>query len=92
MTGVLQVDAKRRNKNNLHIIWQVNKALSSSQWKLMVHLQNQELKLNNIDTNEILEEVKYSISLSVKDNYLVDSVIFMVDNVEIEKSVIKTLE
>jgi hypothetical protein len=48
--------------------------------------------LDDIDSNKILEEVKYSISLSVKDNYIVDNVIFMVGDVEIAKSVIKTLE
>jgi germination protein M len=48
--------------------------------------------LDDIDSNKILEEVKYSISLSIKDNYTIDNVIFMVGDVEIAKSVIKTLE
>ncbi|MDD3392311.1 MAG: GerMN domain-containing protein [Bacilli bacterium] len=42
--------------------------------------------------NQILEEVIYTISLSVADNYDVDEVIFTVDNQEIYKSVIKTIE
>ena len=48
--------------------------------------------LYNINNQKILEEVIYTISLSVKDNYNVDSVIFNVDNKEIYKSVLKTLE
>ena len=48
--------------------------------------------LDSINEQTILEEVIYTISLSVKDNYNVDSVIFNVDNKEIYKSVIKTLE
>ena len=48
--------------------------------------------LDNIGDQKILEEVIYTISLSVKDNYNVDSVIFSVDNKEICKSVLKTLE
>ena len=48
--------------------------------------------LDNINNQTILEEVIYTISLSVKDNYNVNSVIFNVDNKEIYKSVLKTLE
>lgn len=48
--------------------------------------------LDNINDQVILEEVIYTISLSVKDNYNVDSVVFTIDNKEIYKSVLKTLE
>lgn len=48
--------------------------------------------LDNITTKKILEEVKYSISLSINDNYSLEKVIFIVDNEEIERSVLKTLE
>ena len=48
--------------------------------------------LDNLSNQTILEEVIYTISLSVKDNYNVDSVIFNVDNKEIYKSVLKTIE
>lgn len=46
------------------------------------------------DFNEknILEEVIYTISLSVGDNYDVQEVVFEVENEEIYKSVIKTIE
>ena len=48
--------------------------------------------LDNLNNETILEEVIYTISLSVKDNYDVDSIIFNVNNKEIYKSVLKTLE
>jgi hypothetical protein len=41
---------------------------------------------------KILEEVIYSIALSVEDNYNVSAVIFMVGNKEVEKSVLKSIE
>ena len=47
---------------------------------------------NDIDSREILEEVIYTISLSVNDNYDVKEVIFNVNNEEIYKSVIKSIE
>ena len=47
---------------------------------------------NDINTKEILEEVIYTISMSISDNYEVNSVIFNVDDEEIYKSVLKTIE
>ena len=47
---------------------------------------------SDISEKEILEEVIYTISLSVKDNYDVEQVIFHVEDEEIYKSVIKTIE
>ncbi len=43
-------------------------------------------------SKNILEEVVYSISLSVRDNYDVKEVVFTVDGEEITKSVIKNIE
>lgn len=43
-------------------------------------------------TKNILEEVIYTIGLSIGVNYDVKQVVFNVDNQEIYKSVIKTLE
>lgn len=48
--------------------------------------------LNSIEDKSILEEVIYSISLSISDNYDVKEVVFMIGDEEITKSVIKTLE
>ena len=47
---------------------------------------------SDMTTKNILEEVIYSISLSVKDNYDVKEVVFEVGDEEIYKSVIKLLE
>ena len=48
--------------------------------------------LNDFDKKDILEEVIETISLSIKDNYDVEEVVFYVDNEEICKSVLKTIE
>lgn len=48
--------------------------------------------LDNIDEKKVMEEVIYSISLSIGENYNVDEVIFMLNDEEITKSVIKALE
>lgn len=47
---------------------------------------------NDINSKNILEEVIYTISLSIGDNYDVNQVIFSVNDEEIYKSVIKTIE
>ena len=43
--------------------------------------------IDDIDKMNILEEVEYTISLSMMDNYDVDEVIYIVNDVEITKSV-----
>ena len=48
--------------------------------------------LSDFDSSNILEEVIDTISLSVKDNYDVDEVVFYVGNKEIYKSVLKSIE
>ena len=47
---------------------------------------------NDINTKDILEEVIYTISMSINDNYNVETVIFNVENEEIHKSVLKSIE
>ena len=47
---------------------------------------------DNIDERNILEEVKNSISLSMKENYNIEEVVFEFEEKEICKSVIKTIE
>lgn len=47
---------------------------------------------DNIDTKDILEEVIYTICMSVEDNYNVKEVIFNYENEEIYKTVLKSLE
>lgn len=48
--------------------------------------------LDDMKNKKILEEVIYSIALSVGDNYSVKEVIFKVDNEEIEKSTLGSIE
>jgi germination protein M len=48
--------------------------------------------LDNIEEKRLMEEVIYSICLSIDDNYDVDEVVFMVGEEEITKTTIKTLE
>ena len=57
-----------------------------------MHLEFNNYILDNLEQKSILEEVIYSISLSIADNYDVNEVIFSTENEEIAKSVIKTLE
>ncbi len=62
-------------------------------------IEDQSLKLNFNDSilsdttsNHILEEVIYTISLSMEDNYDIKEVIFLVNDEEIYKNSLKTLE
>ena len=48
--------------------------------------------MDNLEEKKVMEEVIYSICLSIADNYDIEEVTFMVNNEEITKSVIKTLE
>ncbi len=48
--------------------------------------------LDDLEKMNILEEVKYTISLSIRDNYDVDEIVFLVDNKEISKTVFKNVE
>lgn len=48
--------------------------------------------LSDVTTNNILEEVIYTISLTMSDNYDVEEVVFLVENEEIYKSLIKDIE
>ena len=48
--------------------------------------------LSDVTTNNILEEVIYTISLTMNDNYDVEEVVFLVEDEEIYKSLIKDIE
>jgi len=48
--------------------------------------------LSDITTNNILEEVIYTISLTMSDNYDVNEIVFLVENEEIYKSLVKNVE
>lgn len=48
--------------------------------------------LSDVTSNNILEEVIYTISLAMDDNYGVEEVVFLVENEEIYKSSLKNVE
>ena len=50
-----------------------------------------DIKIKGV-TKEILEEVIYTICLSIEDNYDVKQIVFNVNNEEIYKSVLKSIE
>lgn len=68
------------------------KLLASEQTMDQLNLEFNSYIFNDADEKNILEEVIYTICLSVGDNYDVNQVSFLVNNEEIYKSVIKTIE
>lgn len=66
--------------------------LSSSIKDDTMHVNFNENILDGFDDNNILEEVIYTISLSINDNYNVKNVFFDVNSKEIAKTTIKSLE
>ena len=91
---------------NLAVIRHINKFPENFMFQLTLketnlinyNLENDKLILNFDNTiytnnsNKILEEVIYTISLSVTDNYNIKEVIFEVNNKEIYKKNTKTIE
>ncbi len=80
------------NTNLMSFLNSNAKLLSSSTSDDKLLLEFNEYIFNDMDNLEILEEVIYTICLSVKDNYDVKEVIFNVNNKQIYKSVLKTIE
>ena len=66
--------------------------ISSEKKDDLMHLYFNEYIFSDIEEKNILEEVIYTISLSVCDNYEVKGVVFNVENEEIYKTVLKTIE
>ena len=66
--------------------------ISSEKKDDLMHLNFNEYIFSDIEEKNILEEVIYAISLSVCDNYEVKGVVFNVENEEIYKTVLKTIE
>ncbi len=58
----------------------------------MMHLNFNEYIFSDVEEKNILEEVIYTISLSVCDNYDVDGVVINVADEEIYKTVLKSIE
>ena len=79
--------------NNLNSYLNSNtKVLNSHIENNIMHINFNENILTGFDENNILEEVIYTISLSINDNYGIKSVFFDVNNKEIAKTTIKSLE
>lgn len=68
------------------------KLLSVNETDDKIVLNFNEAIFNDINTKEILEEVIYTISMSVDANYDINTVVFNVNDEEIYESVLKTIE
>lgn len=68
------------------------KLLATEQEVDTLFLTFNEYIFSDMDERNILEEVLYTIELSIAENYDVKEVIFEVDNQEIYKSVLKSIE
>ena len=84
--------SKTYNTNLMSFLNDNTKLLSVEQIEDTLNLNFNEYIYSNLDTKEILEEVIYTICLSIEDNYDVNQIVFNVNNEEIYKSVLKTIE
>lgn len=80
-------------ENNLMSFLNVNTELLNYEIKdKSMYLTFNDYILDSIENKNILEEVLYTICLSIEDNYDVEEVVFILNDEEISKSVLKTLE
>lgn len=80
------------NSNLMSFLNQNTKLLATEQSVDRLELDFNQAIFDDIDEKNILEEVVYTISLSVADNYAVSEVVFDVESEEICKSVLKSCE
>lgn len=80
------------NTNLMSFLNSNAKLLSVEQMEDSLTLNFNEYIYSDIDKKEILEEVIYTICLSINDNYDVNQVVINVNNEEIYKTVLKTIE
>lgn len=80
------------HSNLMSFLNQNVKLLAAEQAMDQLNLEFNSYIFNDADEKNILEEVIYTICLSIGDNYDVNQVSFVVDHEEIYKSVIKTIE
>lgn len=80
------------NSNLMSFLNSNAELLSVEQNDDVMELEFNSYIFDNDISKKILEEVIYTICLSIKDNYSVKEVVFSVDNEEIHKSVLKTIE
>ena len=88
MYGIETVEQlKSLYKTNLMSYLNSNtKVLSVNEQDNLLTVDFNDYIFNDINTKEVLEEVIYTINLSIKDNYNVKEVIFTVNNQEIYKN------
>ena len=84
--------SKIYNTNLMSFLNDNVKLLSVEQMEDTLKLNFNEYIYSNLDTKEILEEVIYTICLSIEDNYDVKQIVFNVNDEEIYKSVQKSIE
>ena len=84
--------SKIYNTNLMSFLNDNVKLLSVEQIEDTLNLNFNEYIYSNLDTKEILEEVIYTICLSIEDNYDVKQIVFNVNDEEIYKSVLKSIE
>ena len=83
-----ELSSKSLYKTNLMSYLNSNtKVLSVNEQDNILTVDFNNYIFNDIDTKEVLEEVIYTINLSIKDNYNVKEVILTVNNQEIYKKV-----
>lgn len=88
-----ELSSKNIYKSNLMSFLSSNtKLLSVNEQDDALIVEFNDYIFNDIETKDILEEVIYTICLSIGDNYNVKEVIFKVKDEEIYKNVIKVLE
>ena len=88
-----ELSSRNLYKTNLMSYLNSNtKVLSVTETDEQLVIEFNDYIFNDIDTKDILEEVIYTICLSIEDNYSVKEVIFKVENEEIYKKVVKVLE
>ena len=82
-----ELGSKSLYKTNLMSYLNSNtKVLSVNEQDNILTVDFNDYIFNDIDTKEVLEEVIYTINLSIKDNYSVKEVILRVNNEEIYKN------
>lgn len=80
------------NTNLMSFLNSNTKLLAVEQMENSLDLEFNSYIFDDIEKKSILEEVIYTISLSVADNYDVEEVILKFENEEIYKSVLKSIE
>jgi len=80
------------NSNLMSFLDNNTKLLSVNNGNDLMELEFNNSILNNLSTKEILEEVIYTICLSIDDNYDVETVVFSVEEEEIYTSVLKEIK